>query len=938
MPKTAFAAEHTHSQPPTRPGYGDGCLQAPPGSSVLPGFGVSAHVQRWPLQPAKIQASSTSHKRTSPGAIAIGGATVSFAGSTAAPGQLSIASFYSPSPAPPACTGAALLAGYTKRRKTVQKAATLSALMRRQVQDVVQMEEEQRLLSQAYRGRQKLLGHQPQMFPQAQWNHRSSVGSGEARATGKEALKRADSVAAEPLSKPGLPLPTDSASPVGATAASPDKDNPTTSAEADVGLVLVNAFDIKHCLQQQAQEKSNTLAKMRGMQQSILELSEEAANDEERQLAQEPYETTTAGADGLREALAADNSDGLTMVDNADGQAPLSSEVKNKMEVLRELRRVLKEMLDTNHTPFVAGYSASGRSVTRCATATGLSGVAWLEQDATYRPPAPLHVFSTNAFAVTLEYLSDSIACIAHLADEVCVATTLRSRTDPVNLVPHLDSLRKWIAQAERCLDTAQRHLRHFQLGEVALLEGGQYEVNSLREQTLLLKESLTAQEQKVKTMEEAKVSVRHRLHEIRRRCYLWEAHLLCHRDALHGDAAFQVWSSVDGINSGASLTCIDTPNTALGPMLVHRGADIDSAEPMVPDDNLLLSASCTARVPVSVKLSFTAATEEETSAAEATNVATPPRRSTLRNVLHKGTPSIRSNSGAVSRPLSSSAQRTPSPPLFSIFSRSHQPRTTTPLELMEQRVARSWCNPYVRKQYLRQRAEQMSSQEQCRLQPTQQQLQGRAVEQRQSLACASASFSADLKDRAHNLVAKTSRAPTLRPTSFTSFDSVRGYSLISATTDITATEDGATSRVSLARLGSRADAGHGSSTADVRRSSSPATDFMAVSGASSAAAFVEPVTDLADVRALQLLQSLLRSVPSTSHAFPHEHADSTENHNNVGGGDAVGDPLLVRSVRIVVTPDEEKHAAIRQSIGRLSRYLMTCTTRLIPPRDSLQK
>ncbi|CAJ1991748.1 hypothetical protein conserved [Leishmania donovani] len=934
MQKAPFAAEHASVQRSTQPRHGDGSLQTLRPFSVGPGSAVSAHAQRWPLQPAKAHGSTATKTTIPPYAIAAGGTAVSFAGPTEAPDSLLMSSPSTASPAPPAYTGAALLAGYTSRRKIVQKAAALSARMRRQVQDVVQMEEEQRLLSQAYRGRQKLLEQQPQPFQQAQTNPRSVAGFEDAKAAGEKAASKARvETAGDTPSTPGLSF--NPASPVDAAAASPDKNNPTPFPDVDIGLALEGALDIKQYLKQQAQEKSDTLIKMRGIQQAILELSEEATADVERRLTQRNYSTSVEEADEPSKALTAVDFGGLATDDNANRHPASVTEAKRKVEMIQELRSTLKEMLDTHHAPFVAQYSTVGRSVRRGTTATELPGSTWLEQDAAYRPPAPLQMFSTNAFAVTLEYLSDSIACIAHIADEVCVATTFRSRADPVVLLPHLESLQKWFAQAERCLDTAQRHLRHFQLGEAALLDGGAYEVNSLREQALLLRESLTAHDQKVKAVEEAKVSVLHRLREVCRRCYLWEAHLLHRRDSVYGDGASRVSSSLEGIGSGAALVYFSAPNVkVLEPTLMHAGPNVDAAGTMVPDSSLSISFPYTTAPPPCAEARLIAATTEEASSSEVTKAITARPSSTLRNSHRGGKWSFRVRSDAASRPLNTSSPSTPSLSLASICARAHQPLTSLSLRLIEQRVARSWCNPYVRKKYLCQRAEQVMMQHQ----PQQQQLHGRSAEQRRSFSRVGASISEDLGSGGRNLAMEAARAPTSHPPSFISFDSAHRHPSSYAIMDATAAADDAAGRVALPRLGSHTDASHSSTVAESKRSASRVADSLAASVAGSTAALGESVEDLADARTVQLLQSLLRSIPSKNCAFPRDHAKGTEGKRDTGGnsGDVTANSSLVQPPCIDVTQDEEKCAAMRHSIQRLSRYLATCTTRPASSRQSI--
>ncbi|KAG5470192.1 hypothetical protein LSCM4_02886 [Leishmania orientalis] len=916
MPKSACAPEHTHSLRPARPRHGGTFFQASRPPLAPAGFGASAHGQGWPLQERRAHGSTRTKNIVSPVAIAAGSSVADFAKPTALSGQMSTSSLSSASSAPPAYTGATLLAGYTKRRKIVQKAAALSTSMRLQVQDVVQLEEEQRVLSQAYRGRQNLSNPQQQGLQQTQAERRSALASGDARASGEgaassTALERDGGSTGTPESG------AESVPPARAAAASlDDTKNAMLSADDGTGILLDSAFDVKQHLQQQTQEKNDMLAKMRGMQQAILELSEEAAAGVERHLVKRCNDTSAAETDGLRDGPAPDDSGGSTTEDDAGQHPPFSAELQSKLEAIWVLRSTLKEMLDAHHTPLVSVYSMSGSSVTGHAASTALSGATWLQQDAAYRPPAPLQVFSTSAFAVTLEYLSNSLACVARLADEVCVATTFRSRADPVMLLPHLDSLQKWITQAERCLVAAQRHLRHFLLGEAAVFECSAYEVDCLREQALLLKESITAQEQKLKATEDAKVSALHRIREISRRCYLWEAYLLHREDTVLSDAASRVWCPGEGIGGGA--------------VAVPKEAEMSAAGPRVTDGSLSVSVSFRAVTSLAAEMPFPA-TRFEDAPSEATIASAPPPASKLRSFFRGGAQSLRGNDDAASRPLSSSAQRTPSQPSLSVYERGHQSATVSTPDLIEQRIARSWCNPYVRKQHRLQRAEQVLAQ--------QQQRHRQQVQQQQSLERAGGSVSADLENGGDALMAEVARAPTTHPTSFNSLNSVRCYPSASETAGVAPRADSASSQVSLARLGAQADSGNSNSAAEANRSISRAADSMKAAVSGSAAASTELVTDLADVRALQLLQSLLRSNPLTNCAFAYNHAKDTGRQDTDGGGsDTTTNPSLAQSLCTDVTQDDEKRAETWQSIQRLSRYLRSCTAGGLSHRRSTSK
>ncbi|KAG5470608.1 hypothetical protein LSCM1_01854 [Leishmania martiniquensis] len=911
MPKSASAADHTRSQRPRWPWHGDSFGQAPSPPLSFTGGGATTHGLTRPLQHVGAYASSAARSTLRPAAIAVG----NFAAGSASParlrGRMSVSSLSSASSAPPVYTGAALLAGYTNRRRTVQKAAALSTSMRLLVQDVFQMEEEQRVLSQAFRGRQNLSQPQQNVPQQTAVERRGTSASDDARVSGEDAASsRARAHDGDSISAPESTV--DSVLPGGAAAATlDDTKNATSSSDDGTGIVLESALDAKHYVQQQAQEKSDTLAKMRGMQQAIVELSEEAAVGMERDSVKSSYSTNAAEHDEGYATLAADGSGSVGTDDEVCRRPHLSVEVKTKLETIRALRLTLREMLDAHHAPLVAVYSMSGNSIRGNATSTALSGTMWLEQDANYRPPAPPHVFSTSAFAVALEYLSNGLACVARLADEVCVATTFRSRADPVLLLPHLDSLQKWMLQVERCLSMAQRHLRHFQLGEAAVFESGAYEVKCLREQALLLKEALTAQEQKLKAMEDAKVSALHRLREISRRCYLWEAYLLHREDAALSDAASRGWCPAEGVSGGAALA--------------HKGADMGVVGPAVTDVSLSVSISLPIVNPSSSEMPFTAARPEEALSEAMVDSALPPS-SAMQNLCRGGAQSMRGTDDAVSRPLSSSAQYTPAQPSLSICAGAHQLKAVSTEDLIEQRIARSWCNPYVRKQHRLHVVDQALMQ---------QQRQRRQQQQSQSLERAGASAPAELESGGDMRTAEVARVPTMHPACYASLDSGCGYPSTPERADATARAGSATGSVSLARLGAQAPNAYSTSSADGTRMANRAAGSM------TAAALTERVTDLADVRALQLLQSLLRSNPSPSCPFAHDHANEAGKPDTGDGlsKDTTVDPSLVQSPCVDATQNEERRAETWQSVQRLSRYLKTCTADVaLPWRPTLDK
>ncbi|KPA84776.1 hypothetical protein ABB37_01261 [Leptomonas pyrrhocoris] len=631
-----------------------------------------------------------------------------------------------------AYTGAAILSTYTNRRKVLQEASALSSHMQKQVEEVVEMAEEQRLLSQAFRSRHKIAeqeyaeAHAPQTQRKKQQQHQQAT----------EAVSSASASNSAPGSSPSpdeLLLPVGgadgSAAAVGGTDGGGRLSRTLESGMADgYGVVLEGAPDTKRLLQQQMLDKSEILGKMRGMQLAIQELSAEAIAEEEPWFACSRFTSdaaVTANTDDPTEAAEekGGSDDVLTPAKN------VPQDVLSKLDAIRDLRMALKDMLDARrpHATVCTSYGGTGAGV-------GLGGVpgavnTWIEQDAMYTPPAPSQVFSTSALAVTLEYMSDSMASIARLADEFCVATTFRARTERIVLLPHLRSLAKWTAQAERCLDTAQRHLRHFLVGEAAVLEGGSFEVNSLQEQTLMLKESLTAQDQKVKSMTEAMAAVLHRLREVRQRCRMWELYLL-HRQSESGrvDKSLKspLLSSLERARGNRSVT---SPNT-------QSNSDLAVRTSHSSDGAVTTSTFGKTGIHTSGDAAFSSllvhggrgtesythdkALQQSARAWDAEgNDASPLRRVPPPSILKDFLPSQSAAAAAAAYtapPGTMWARSTTSPPSPSTMDR------------MERRIAQSWGNPYVRKRLLRQSADAAGALPNAQEQLVQQQLHGGTV------------------------------------------------------------------------------------------------------------------------------------------------------------------------------------------------------------------
>lgn len=138
-------------------------------------------------------------------------------------------------------------------------------------------------------------------------------------------------------------------------------------------------------------------------------------------------------------------------------------------------------------------------------------------------PPSPPARFTSTALPVTLECLGDSLVALVEVTDNVCVLATFKTREEPVNLNPHMQSLMSHVVYSQKALLAAVRHLERFIIGEKALLEGGSFEVNSLREQFLMHKEALTAQEQREKQLEDVRNGLHTRLQLLCGRLAMWE-------------------------------------------------------------------------------------------------------------------------------------------------------------------------------------------------------------------------------------------------------------------------------------------------------------------------------------------------------------------------------------------------------------------------------
>lgn len=794
-------------------------------------------------------------------------------------------------------TGAAILKTYTNRRKMLQKASALASQMHKQVEDVVQMEEEQRLLSQAYRSRQKLAEQEQEQAQQKSRQKKQNAVKANASAQGGTGGSPEQNAVLSPLSE------ADGGSNAGDVDGDTQVLSPTSTADG-YGVVLEGAPDTKRMLQHQAHEKNETLGKMRGMQLAIQELTAEAAAEEERYYARPKFNSEAPPPlDDDPEAA-----EGEQAERSARHEVP--PDVIGKLDAIRDLRMALKDMLDARR-----GHPADSGSYGGIDAAA--SGSTWVEQDAMYNPPAPPQVFSTGALAVSLEYVSDSVASLARIADEFCLATTFRARSDRLVLLPHLASLEKWSAQTERCLDTIQRHLRHFHIGETAVLEGGAYEVNSLREQTLMLKETLTAQDQKVKSTTETKVATLHRLRDIHRRCRMWETHLL-HRRTADTEAEARLLESpvLIALSNGrpshtAESVSMHSSSSANHHRLLHTTpSSTDYTKGTTTATTATGETGVTANVsPCSTFLSPAAGgSREESGIAEprrhqklsfagVDDASPPPRAPTaiLKDFLRP--------TGPHGDDTGNGAQRR----------RHGGPPSPTAMDRMERRIARSWGNPYVRKRLLRQQVEAAE-----RVQQLQQQQEDE--EEQRLLAGSTSSPMHDPLAVEGQMAATDLRTPSALRTR-------HGGGHLPVTPNII---DGENATHRFPHLPSSRAGAEMSATAVTTNNSnhrhvcSSAAELSVAGNSVSTGVAETDMIELADARTVQLLQSLLRSVPVMSQRARNTPGTSDSAAPSAAAGGGAGRPDETPLGTVDVVEDAAARDACRQSIQRLMQFLDT--------------
>ncbi|CAD2216217.1 hypothetical protein AGDE_15854 [Angomonas deanei] len=138
-------------------------------------------------------------------------------------------------------------------------------------------------------------------------------------------------------------------------------------------------------------------------------------------------------------------------------------------------------------------------------------------------PPEPPTTFTSAALGTTLEYLYRSISTIEEATNIICVTATFKSKDESATIAAPLRGLNENVAYAKACYEVLLSHLRHFESGQRALLDSGSSEVTALREQFLQKKETLTADQQKEKSLLEVRNGLKTKLLHLNKRCALWE-------------------------------------------------------------------------------------------------------------------------------------------------------------------------------------------------------------------------------------------------------------------------------------------------------------------------------------------------------------------------------------------------------------------------------
>lgn len=416
-----------------------------------------------------------------------------------------------------------LLSSYVARRKVLDRAAQLTAEMRTQATDITEVAEQNRLntlagsMHNANRSQQSTAAAAEAASASA-----SATGSA-AGGAGRDGAGDGTGTGGEEK-EGGKPSEGDRGSSAGEAA----QEGGTART---VGGIAFEANSEQQCIDAAISAKSAKLSKLRGMQHWLSELEEQVDEETERALREAANAKKVSLTKSTAAALEAAGAPGrVRLVENDDS-------VSSSQGASSQRRRQSRSTLSGSITaiPTMTAAQATLQEV-RANYNTLLSTNNWSAV-----MPTPPQTFSSEAFALSVEYLGRALEVIVAATDTICVRATFKSREQSVSVEPQTRVLQAQASYAQLCFDTAQRHMTHFELGAKALVEGGAFEVNSARGQFLMRKETLTAQEQKEKQAEEQHSSLVIRLRNLLHQCSMWEEILLQREPT--ADSA-QLWSA----------------------------------------------------------------------------------------------------------------------------------------------------------------------------------------------------------------------------------------------------------------------------------------------------------------------------------------------------------------------------------------------------------
>ncbi|ORC88268.1 uncharacterized protein TM35_000171400 [Trypanosoma theileri] len=141
--------------------------------------------------------------------------------------------------------------------------------------------------------------------------------------------------------------------------------------------------------------------------------------------------------------------------------------------------------------------------------------------------PAPPTLFTSTSLAFSLETLGKSVAKIISATDGILVQLSILDKTKSPSIFNEMHTLSLHSQHAFKCYSAALQHLKQYEVCQKALQDGTAEELSTMREQFLMRKEMLTAQEQKQKVVDEHLQAMKLRLNAIDARCRMWSSVLL---------------------------------------------------------------------------------------------------------------------------------------------------------------------------------------------------------------------------------------------------------------------------------------------------------------------------------------------------------------------------------------------------------------------------